>query len=92
MSDSVYYVEVYYSGRVQQVGFRYKALQIAKEFEVSGTVQNLDDGRIMLEAEGREKEVLEYKKEIENQMEVFINKVEFFEEYRPAQLKGFIIR
>src|SRR5689334_21011918 len=50
-------VEVFYTGRVQGVGFRYTTREIAKGFEVSGSVQNLEDGRVELEAEGEETEL-----------------------------------
>jgi acylphosphatase len=43
---------VYYSGRVQGVGFRYTAHRLAQGFDVSGFVRNLDDGRVELLAEG----------------------------------------
>lgn len=49
--------EVFYSGRVQGVGFRYTALQIAGRFAVSGYVSNLHDGRVLLVAEGESAEV-----------------------------------
>ena len=44
--------EVYYSGRVQGVGFRYTARRIATRFDVTGFVKNLHDGRVQLVAEG----------------------------------------
>lgn len=37
---------VFYTGRVQGVGFRYTAEQIAIGFEVAGFVRNLPDGRV----------------------------------------------
>lgn len=43
---------VYYSGRVQGVGFRYTAKTVATGFEITGTVRNLPDGRVELAAEG----------------------------------------
>lgn len=49
---------VHFSGRVQGVGFRYSARQIAAGRAVSGYVQNLDDGRVLLVVEG-EKPVLD---------------------------------
>ena len=49
MAD-VHHAAVFYSGRVQGVGFRYAALQAAREFEVAGWVQNLGDGRVQLDA------------------------------------------
>lgn len=42
--------QVLYSGRVQGVGFRYTAKQIASGFEVTGWVKNLPDGRVELQA------------------------------------------
>lgn len=55
-------IHVYYSGRVQGVGFRFTAEDIARGLDVTGWVQNLRDGRVELvvEAEeGRLKEFLE---------------------------------
>jgi acylphosphatase len=48
---------VYYTGRVQGVGFRYTAVRIAQGFAVTGYVKNLDDGRVMLVAEGVREEL-----------------------------------
>ncbi|MFN0069445.1 MAG: acylphosphatase [Limisphaerales bacterium] len=50
-------LEVLYSGRVQGVGFRHTARSVATGFEVTGTVRNLDDGRVQLLAEGDEEEL-----------------------------------
>src|ERR1039458_5768136 len=52
MAD-VHHATVFFTGHVQGVGFRYTALQAAKEVEVAGFVTNLPDGRVQLEAEGR---------------------------------------
>ena len=50
--------EVYYSGRVQGVGFRYTARSIARGFAVTGFVKNLSDGRrVQLVVEGQATEV-----------------------------------
>jgi acylphosphatase len=48
---------VFYSGRVQGVGFRYTVKSITPGFEVTGTVRNLDDGRVELIAEGVREEL-----------------------------------
>ena len=48
---------VYYSGRVQGVGFRYTARRVAHGFAVTGSVQNLPDGRVLLVAEGTSAEL-----------------------------------
>jgi len=43
---------IYFSGRVQGVGFRYTTESIASRFAVAGYVRNLPDGRVELVAEG----------------------------------------
>jgi acylphosphatase len=48
---------IFYSGRVQGVGFRYNAKTVATGFEVVGTVRNLADGRVELIAEGVREEL-----------------------------------
>ena len=50
-------MEIFYSGRVQGVGFRYTAKSAASGFEISGTVRNLPDGRVELVAEGERDEL-----------------------------------
>ena len=50
-------LRVFYSGRVQGVGFRYTARTVATGFEVTGIVRNLADGRVELIAEGLKDEL-----------------------------------
>jgi len=52
--------EVYYSGRVQGVGFRYTARSLAERFDVSGFVRNLSDGRVHLVVEGEREEIARF--------------------------------
>ena len=42
----------HFSGHVQGVGFRYTARSTARRYRVSGYVQNLSDGRVVVVAEG----------------------------------------
>ena len=51
--------QVFYSGRVQGVGFRYSTKQIAAGFEVVGWVKNLPDGRVELQAMASDADELE---------------------------------
>ncbi|MEM7577370.1 MAG: acylphosphatase [Planctomycetota bacterium] len=43
---------VHYTGRVQGVGFRATTAAIARGFDVAGTVENVDDGRVLVVVEG----------------------------------------
>ena len=49
--------QVLYTGHVQGVGFRYTVKQIAKGFDVTGSIQNLPDGRVDLRVSGEPREV-----------------------------------
>ena len=57
-------MQVFYSGRVQGVGFRYQARQAASGYEVTGIVRNLPDGRVELVAEGDEAELKGFREAI----------------------------
>ena len=89
--SEVHHVTAFFTGRVQGVGFRYQALQVAKGFEVSGLVKNLPDGRVQLEAEGRAEEVKDFVTAVHERMTGYIRKVEQTEEKRVGQLRGFLI-
>ena len=45
-------VTVCYSGQVQGVGFRYSVRMLVNGYEATGTVRNLEDGRVEVVAEG----------------------------------------
>jgi len=90
--SGVHHATVFFSGRVQGVGFRYQTTQVAKEFDVSGWVMNLPDGRVQLDAEGRTSEVRDFIAAVQERMEGYIRKVEQTEQTRPPQYAGFGIR
>jgi acylphosphatase len=50
-------MKIFYSGRVQGVGFRYTATTVAAGFEITGYVRNLPDGRVELVAESHDAEL-----------------------------------
>lgn len=51
--------QVFYSGRVQGVGFRYTVKRLASGFEVTGWVKNLPDGRVELQASSYDEDELD---------------------------------
>jgi acylphosphatase len=67
---------VYFSGRVQGVGFRYTVKNIAMRFNVCGYVRNLLDGRVELIMEGPANELEELTHAVEDRMHDYIQKVD----------------
>jgi acylphosphatase len=82
----------FFSGRVQGVGFRYAAFELAREYEVAGFVTNLPDGRVHVEAEGTSEEVDAFIAAVEERMHGFVRKVERSSTKREALFSGFAIR
>jgi acylphosphatase len=88
----VHHESVFFSGHVQGVGFRFAAMQVAKEFEVAGHVRNLADGRVQLEAEGAAAEVTAFVDAVQERMHGHIRKIERHAQRRAAEFRGFTIK
>jgi acylphosphatase len=83
--------QVFYSGHVQGVGFRYTVRNIASGYEVTGWVKNLPDGRVELHAVAHESQELEDFLEAvrTSSLSGHIRNVEMNEVTPPAGVKGF---
>ena len=57
-------MQIFYSGHVQGVGFRYTVKTVATGYEVTGCVRNLSDGRVELLAEGAREELESFRQGI----------------------------
>ena len=66
---------VYFSGRVQGVGFRFTCQSLARRFDIAGYVRNLSDGRVELVAEGESGELDAFLTAIRTEMDRFIKDV-----------------
>ena len=53
-------MQVFFSGTVHGVGFRFTAERFARRFPVSGFVRNLEDDRVEVTAEGEEASLMEF--------------------------------
>lgn len=90
MAD-VTHESIFFTGHVQGVGFRYTTFQVAKEFEVTGFVKNLLDGRVQLEVEGNADEIDAFVEAVQEKMHGFIRKTDRVRDRRPNQFTGFKI-
>jgi len=84
--------QVFYSGNVQGVGFRYTALRIARGLKVTGFVRNLADGRVELVAEGEPAELDRLLQQISFAMAGNIESVEARSESGSGRFGSFDIR
>src|SRR5258708_5143577 len=66
-----------FSGRVQGVGFRFTAQNIAQQHDVRGYVKNLPDGRVELTMEGPDEEMDCVVDSIRERLESFIGEVDY---------------
>jgi acylphosphatase len=86
-------VQVFYEGNVQGVGFRWSVRNIAKGFDVTGSVRNLRDGRVELLATGDDEEVRAFLNAIlQSELRAHIKKHSESPLAEPPAFRGFEIR
>ncbi len=73
---------IYYSGRVQGIGFRYTIQDIAKFHQVLGWVKNLDDARVEVVAEATEDALNKFLQQVNQHFLQYIRDVSL--EWLPA--------
>jgi len=85
-------VHMFYSGRVQGVGFRYTTENLAKNFKITGWVRNLPDGRVEIVAEGDQEKLENFIEAIDQEMNYFIRQKEIDWEIPITEFKNFFIK
>lgn len=76
--------EVIVSGKVQGVGYRMYAAQIAKELQLTGTVRNLTNGDVKLIVQASSEQVAELQRQLQQPAHRFM-RVDYVT-VRPIQL------
>jgi len=74
---------IFYSGRVQGVGFRFTVQRAAADLDLRGWVKNLPDGRVEILAEGDRGKITQLCQNLEKHFQGYIKdkNIDFF----PAQ-------
>lgn len=85
-------MQIFFSGTVQGVGFRFTSERLARRFPVTGFVRNLEDGRVEVTAEGEEACLVAYLTAIrESGMKRYVRDVEARWSVAQGCFKGFSV-
>ena len=79
---------VIFEGRVQGVGFRYTVKDLARGFDVCGSVKNLPDGSVEMKMMGEPDELADFLREITEESSVARNVKNHFVEDIPLLENG----
>jgi|HubBroStandDraft_1064217.scaffolds.fasta_scaffold115969_2 acylphosphatase len=94
MADSVviHRCQCHFHGRVQGVGFRYTAQNIAMRHNVTGYVRNLPDGRVELVVEGPDEETNQVVGDLQEKMSCYIRQIDKAQHPATGEFDRFFIR
>lgn len=84
--------EVYYTGHVQGVGFRFATQGVARRFRVAGYVRNLPDGRVELIVEGESAELDAFLQAVADRMQEYIRHAQVATLAARGEFDGFTVR
>jgi len=85
-------LHIYFSGRVQGVGFRYTSRYLASKYNLSGWVKNLADGRVELLIQGEGKAIEDFLRDLNEEFKGYIMDTQIENVSIDESLKGFHIR
>lgn len=73
MNTNIIRKHFFFKGRVQGVGFRYRAQNAASLYSVTGWVKNLYDGSVEMEAQGTEEDIDKVVQALQDSRYIVIN-------------------
>jgi acylphosphatase len=82
---------IIFVGRVQGVGFRFTALDMARRYKLTGLVRNLPDGTVEMIAQGPDDNITDCINDIEESFRVYIKGVKIEEIPSDPSYKDFKI-
>ena len=85
-------LHIYYTGRVQGVGFRFTTEDIASELGVCGWVKNLGDGRVEVVVEAKEELLKEFLERIKKYFAQYIRDLDVEWKEATGEFKDFAIK
>ncbi|MFN9713618.1 MAG: acylphosphatase [Planctomycetota bacterium] len=80
------------SGRVQGVGMRFAAHRMANQCSLTGFVENLDDGRVRIVAEGETRVLAEFLETLQTYGPGAIHRIERVESPATGEFSNFTVR
>ncbi|MBS3733946.1 MAG: acylphosphatase [Phycisphaerae bacterium] len=84
--------DIWFSGTVQGVGFRYTACRVAGRHDVTGYVRNLPDGRVECIVEGEHGEIDDFVTDLSEAMRGYIRDRDEQHGTAEGQFSGFGVR
>ena len=82
---------IVFIGRVQGVGFRFTALDMARRYKLTGLVRNLPDGTVEMIAQGPHDNITDCIRDIEESFRVYIKEIKIEEIPSDPDYKDFKI-
>ncbi len=82
---------IIFKGRVQGVGFRFIALDIANRYNLTGRVCNLLDGTVEMIVQGPSEDIIDYLRDIKEAFGSYISETKIEEIPLNSQYKDFKI-
>jgi len=83
---------IFFSGTVQGVGFRYTAKALADKYALKGWAMNIPNGNVELEIEGFDTDLNSFLEDLKGEFKNYIEKVDLKELAHCGEYKDFRIR